>query len=69
MTEFEKGDHVLVTYDPARNHWMRGVVICAYFGASLIKYQVKLEDGVRDTFTREYMKLVPAVDLLAELTE
>jgi hypothetical protein len=66
---FEKGDHVYATYDPARKHWMRGVVICAYVGASLMKYQVKLNDNVRDTFTAEYMKHVPAVDLLAEVTD
>lgn len=68
MTEFEKGDHVYVTYDPhSDKHWQRGVVICAYVGASIMKYQVKMTDGVRDTFSREYMKLVPAVDLLAEV--
>ena len=67
MTKYEKGDHVLVTYDPRFNHWMRGVVICAYIGASMVKYQVKLDDGVRDTFTSDFMKRVPVVDLLAEV--
>lgn len=68
MTEFEEGEHVYVTYDPLKKHWQRGVVVCAYIGASFMKYQVKMSDGVRDTFTREYMKHVPAVDLLAELS-
>ena len=67
MIEFSDRERVLVTYDPLFNHWQRGVVICAYIGASMVKYQVKLDDGVRDTFTSDFMKRVPVVDLLAEV--